>query len=60
MVRPVGRSDLTLQEDQLSGFDGRAVTKCPGVIMLCCWPKGGGISNRLISGNGIISASMLV
>ena len=34
MVRPVGRSDLTLQEDQLSGFDGRAVTKCPGVIML--------------------------
>ena len=34
MVRPVGWSDLTFQEDQLSGFDGRAVTECPGVIML--------------------------
>ena len=34
VVRPVGRSDLALQEDQLSGFDGRAVTECPGVIML--------------------------
>ena len=34
MVRPVGRSDLTFQEDQLSGFDGRSVTECPGVIML--------------------------
>ena len=34
MVRPVGRSDLTLQEDQLSGVDGRSVTECPGVIML--------------------------
>ena len=34
MVRPVGWSDLTFQEDQLSGFDGRAVTECPGVIVL--------------------------
>ena len=34
VVSPVGRSDLTLQEDQLSGFDGRSVTECPGVIML--------------------------
>ena len=34
MVRPVGWSDLTFPEDQLSGFDGRAVTECPGVIVL--------------------------
>ena len=34
MVRPVCRSDLTFQEDQLSGFDGRAMAECPGVIML--------------------------
>ena len=34
LVRPVGWSDLTFQEDQLSGFDGRAVTECPGVIVL--------------------------
>ena len=34
VVRPVGRSDLALQEDQLSGFDSRAMTERPGVIML--------------------------
>ena len=35
MVRPVGWSDLTFQEDQLSGFDGRAVTECPGGVPRC-------------------------
>ena len=34
LVRPVGRSDLTFQEDQLSGLDGGTMTECPGVIML--------------------------
>ena len=34
VVRPVGRSDLALQEDQLSGFDNRAVAECPGVTVL--------------------------
>ena len=34
VVRPVGRSDLAFQENQLSGFDGRTVTECPGMIML--------------------------
>ena len=34
VVRPVGRTDLTLQEDQLSGTEGSSMTKCPGVAML--------------------------
>ena len=34
VVRPVGRSDLAFQENQLSGFDDRTVTECPGMIML--------------------------
>ena len=34
VVRPVGRTDLTLQEDQLSGVEGSAMTECPGVVML--------------------------
>ena len=34
VVRPVGRTDLTLQEDQLSGVEGSSMTECPGVVML--------------------------
>ena len=34
VVRPVGRTNLTLQEDQLSGAEGSSMTKCPGVVML--------------------------
>ena len=34
VVRPVCWSDLALKENQLSGFDGRTMTECPGVIML--------------------------
>ena len=34
VIRPIGRSDLTLQEDQLSGIQGCTMTECPGVIML--------------------------
>ena len=34
VVRPVGRTDLTLQEDQLSGVESSSMTECPGVVML--------------------------
>ena len=34
VIRPVGRSDLTFQEDQLSGVEGCPMTECPGVVML--------------------------
>ena len=34
VVRPVGRTDLTFQEDQLSGVEGSSVTECPCVVML--------------------------
>ena len=34
VVRPVGWSNLTLQEDQLSGTEGSSMTKCPCVAML--------------------------
>ena len=34
VVRPVGRTNLTLQEDQLSGTEGSSMTKCPCVAML--------------------------
>ena len=34
VVRPVGRTNLTLQEDQLSGTEGSSMAKCPCVAML--------------------------
>ena len=34
VVRPIGRTNLTLQEDQLSGIEGRSMTECPCMAML--------------------------
>ena len=34
VIRPIGRTNLTLQKDQLSGTEGSSMTKCPCVAML--------------------------
>ena len=34
VIRPICRTNLTLQEDQLSGTEGSSMTECPCVAML--------------------------